>query len=355
MFNLSNHKPYHEPSVNELQHDAGRFKSLRNENDLAALLETNTNNLQLLQVNPEYHIYEIPKKDGSMRLIEDPQDQLKQTLHWLNHYLQAIYYFQRPTAVYGFCVSCRDEVDRNVVNNAKSHLGKPFLLVMDLHDFFHTVTIEMVYQTFNSQFPVFESKMIDTLTCISTYKDRLPMGSPASPVISNMAALNMDAELENFCNAAAIKYTRYADDMVFSANEAITEGDEKMLREAITNSGFIVNENKVKHYHPGEEACITGLRLTANGIALQEGYIEQLEEEIKRLQTVMMVEYRYRTGMSFNKLKLLKQEIQGKINFAQMALGDKNSQVLKLHRLFEDAEMPVESFQSANWLEIPYL
>ncbi|WP_295673591.1 reverse transcriptase family protein, partial [uncultured Mucilaginibacter sp.] len=214
MFNLSNPRPYHEPTVNELQHDAGRFKSLRNENDLAALLETGTNNLQLLQVNPEYHVYEIPKKDGSMRLIEDPQDQLKQILHWLNHYLQAIYYFQRPAAVYGFCVSCRDEVDRNVVNNAKSHLGKPFLLVMDLHDFFHTVTIEMVYQTFNSQFPVFESKMIDTLTCISTYKDRLPMGSPASPVISNMAALNMDAELEDFCNAATIKYTRYADDMV---------------------------------------------------------------------------------------------------------------------------------------------
>jgi hypothetical protein len=83
--------------------------------------------------------------------------------------------------------------------------------------------------------------------------------------------------------------------------------------------------------------------------------MEQLTEEIKRLQTVMMVEYRYRTGMSYAKLKLFKQEVQGKINFAEMALGEQNEKIIKLHRMFEDAKLPPESFRSTDWLEIPYL
>ena len=355
MLNLSEPKPRHTPSVKALQLDAGRFKSLESLTDLAALFETSPNELQLIRSKPEYHIYEIPKKDGSMRLIEDPQDSLKTVLHWLNHYLQAVYYFQRPAAVYGFCINCRDEDDRNVVNNAKKHLGDPYVLVMDLHDFFHTVTIEMVYQTFKAQFPVFEDKVIDTLTCISTFKDRLPMGSPASPVISNLAVLDMDAEIEKFCKAAAIKYTRYADDMVFSAKTPISQSDTQTLRGIITNSGLIVNEKKVRSYNPGENALITGLILTENGVNLPEGYLAQLEEEINRLKSVMMVDYRYRTGMSYQKLKLLKQELQGKINFAQMALGDAHHRVIKLHQQFAHAEMQADNFQSANWLDIPYL
>jgi len=355
MRNLSEPKPRHAPSARALQLDAGRFKSLRSLNDLAALFNTCANELQLVRSNPEYHIYQIPKKDGSMRLIEDPQHALKTVLHWLNHYLQAVYYFQRPGPVYGFCISCRDDADRNVVNNAKNHVGNPYVLIMDLHDFFHTVTIEMVYQTFTAQFPLFEDKVIDTLTCVSTFKDRLPIGSPASPVISNLAVLDMDAEIEHFCQAASIKYTRYADDMVFSAKAPISQNDINTLRGIITNSGLLVNEKKVRYYNPGENACITGLILTENGVNLPDGYLPQLEEEINRLKTVMMVDSRYRTGMSYQKLKLLKQELQGKINFAQMALGSTSDQIIKLHQLFEDAEMQVDSFQSASWLEIPYL
>lgn len=355
MLNLAQPTPWHAPAVKALQVNAGRFKSLRNMGDLAALFETSTNNLQLIRSKPEYHTYEIPKKDGSTRLIEDPNDALKTILQWLNHYLQAVYYFQRPAAVYGFCISCRDEDGRNVISNAKQHLGNPYVLVMDLHDFFHTVTIARVYQTFSTQFPVFDDKLIDTLTCISTYKDRLPMGSPASPVISNLAVLDMDAEMETFCKAASVKYTRYADDMVFSAKQPISENDVQTLRGIITNSGLIVNEKKVRRYGPGENACITGLLLTENGVDLPDGYLVQLEEEINRFKTVMMVDYRYRTGMSYQKLKLFKQEVQGKINFAQMALGSANNKIIKLHQLFADAEMPPDSFQSAEWLDIPYL
>lgn len=355
MYKLSEPRTWHAPSVNALHQDAGRFKSLRKLSEMAALFETGPNELQLIRSHPEYHIFEIPKRDGSMRLIEDPQGQLKTALHWLNHYLQAVYYFQRPGAVYGFCVCCRDEEDRNVINNARSHLKNPFVLVMDLQDFFHAVTIEMVYQMFNFQFPVFDEKMIDTLTCLGTYHDRLPMGSPASPVISNLAALDMDAELTKFCTAASIKYTRYADDMVFSSKTSISPDDVKTLRGIIVNNGFIVNENKCRYYTPGEEVCITGLILTGNGVKLPAGYIDQLAEEIQRLKTVMMVEYRYRTGMSFNKLKLLKQEMQGKINFAQMVLGNDSDKITKLHQLFNEAEQPPENFQSSNWLDIPYL
>lgn len=93
MRNLSQPKPRHAPSVKALQLDAGRFKSVHSLSDLAALFNSSPNELQLIRSKPQYHIYEIPKKDGGMRLIEDPQHPLKTALQWLNHYLQAVYIF----------------------------------------------------------------------------------------------------------------------------------------------------------------------------------------------------------------------------------------------------------------------
>lgn len=337
-----------------MQRRADRFLAVRSPADFGMLVGQEPYKLELQALNPFYKVFGIPKSDGSVRTIEDPAQPLKACLKQINHYLQCCYHSMRPPAVHGFCVCTANEDDRNVVSNARSHLGRPFMLNMDLEDFFHTVTESRVRQIWERRFPHQEPGLRELLTGLVTYKGRLPMGAPSSPVLSNYAMLELDAELQQLASVSGMTYTRYADDLTFSSDTPVNSKDERLFREAIGHRGFRINEAKVRHYGESDDKVVTGIVVGRDALALPTGYTEQLLLEIDRLKSVMLVENRYRTGMSYKKLKLLKQELQGKINFAHMVLGDASDQADDLHHRFEEALDPPESYESAGWLEAPY-
>lgn len=342
------------PTLALLKKKAAQFRATDSEEALALLLHTDSNKLRLITLNLRYKVFEIRKKNGKFRVIEDPEKSLKSVLRWLNHYLQAVYYFQRPGAAYGFCISTRDEAERNVITNASRHLGNPYVLNIDLRDFFHSINTELVQRIFIDHFTSFREPVINLLTSLSTFRGRLPMGSPASPVLSNMASLEMDAELEGFCKGASITYTRYVDDMTFSSKDAISDSDQHMLKDIIHHHHFMVNKEKVRYYKEDETPSVTGLVLGKDAVELPQHYLPTLEKEIGRLQNVMLVEMRYRLGVSNKRLTLLKQEIMGKLNFARMALGSEHTDVARLYNQFEEVQFAQSDFESTDWLEIPY-
>ena len=67
-------------------------------------------------------MYEIPKKNGLYRLIEDPEANLKKVLRKLNEYLQAVYFTKRPDCVHGFCISADKEEDRTILSLSLIHI-----------------------------------------------------------------------------------------------------------------------------------------------------------------------------------------------------------------------------------------
>ena len=167
-------------------------------------------------LNPRYSVYEIPKRRGGVRLIEDPDEVLKTVLQHLNQTLQAVYHGLRPACVHGFCISTTHEEDRNIVSNASRHLGIPYMLNIDLKDFFHTISFDTVQGIWSRYFPHLDSECIEILTRLCCFRGRLPMGSPTSPALSNFACLDLDAELMTYCKTTGITYTRFADDLTFS-------------------------------------------------------------------------------------------------------------------------------------------
>lgn len=341
--------------ANYIQHiyDAGKLRSCKSPDDVATLLRAPLHRLALFCAHPRYHIYNIRKANGGMRHIEDPVEPIKTTLKKLNGYLQACYYAHRPTAVHGFCITVGDEEERNIVSNAGCHIGKKWLLNIDFKDFFHTVLAEQVHTIWSTYFKRFNKHLALMLTQLTCYNHRLPMGSPTSPVLSNYACLQMDAEMENFCKGAGIVYTRFADDCSFSSNTAIDAATIKMIRNVITANHFLINENKVKLYRPNEEKMVTGIVVGNHAISLPKHYLPQIHKEIERLRQTLAVDSRFNTGMSLKKLKLFEQELRCKINYAQMVLG--SCEITDaLQSAFEEALHPVEAFESSDWLDIPY-
>lgn len=337
-----------------LRRHAGYWRAIETVQDLAVLLDMPAHQLQLLSAHPQYKEYKLRKADGSFRQIEDPALELKWALKRINHYLQAAYCFQRPASVHGFCISPRDEEDRNILSNALRHIGQPHLLNMDLEDFFHHVTDDRVHGLLAEQLPGAREDLLALLSRIMTRHGRLPMGAPTSPALSNYACLGLDADLEALAGHMGLVYTRFADDLSYSGAEALSEADVAMLREAIEGHGFLLNEAKLKQYGPQDVKLVTGLVVTDQGVTLPEGYLSQLRVEIDRLRSVLMVDARYNTGMSNRKLGLLKRELRGKLDFARMVLGTEVPEVQATAQAYEDALFLPEEYETANWLEIPY-
>lgn len=337
-----------------LRRHAAFWQALKTPQDLAVLLRNPAHKLQLHSLQPRYKQYKIPKAKGGFRLIEDPNPELKRILRKVNHYLQAHYFPIRPKAVHGFCISPKHSDDRNIMSNARRHLGQKCLCNVDLKDFFHFVSIEKVHHIFQQQFPWMEDELLDLLSRLCTRNGRLPMGAPTSPALSNYACLEMDAELQTLSRFAGWTYTRFADDLSFSGRKPVSEEDLPFIRSIIEKNGFQINPAKIKHFGPDEEKVVTGLYLRNGKVELPSDYLPRLKIEIERLRAVMLVEDRYRTGMSMRKLKRMQQEIQGKINFAGQVMGSSSPEVVAQEEQYDAALHAREDFESANWLDIPY-
>jgi RNA-directed DNA polymerase len=338
----------------EIKNKAAQLSNLKNAGELAVLLKTHPSSLALLGLHPQYKTYNIPKKNGKFRLIEDPEKKLKTVQRTLNNYLQAWYYTVKPAAVHGFCISAGNEEPIGILSNARAHLGKPFLLNMDFQDYFHQLSAQEVNRNLGRVFKKNDTEIVTTLVNLTTYKERLPMGAPTSPILANICTLELDAVLMNICTRTGITYTRFADDLSFSSLQPITKTDCEMIETAIIGQGFDINHGKTKNYAAQDTKMVTGLVLGNNDITLPPQYIPQLLHEMERYKTIQEVEYRYQTGMSNKKLKLFEQELAGKLNFAETVLGSTHTALKPVYEQWTAATAPLENFESADWLEIPY-
>ena len=209
---------------------------------------------------PIYHQFEIPKKKGGQRIIMAPNKHLKRIQQHLNFYLQAYYYTLKPKEVHGFVVNpnCKKNYC-NILENAKLHCNKKFVLNIDLKDFFPSIKGKQILALFQSPIFDFDEKIALMLAMICTYKGALPIGAPTSPVISNFICLQLDAALSEAAERFGLTYSRYADDLTFSCNETINNEMISELRSIITGQGFEINEGKFRITHKQAKQSVTGI------------------------------------------------------------------------------------------------
>jgi RNA-directed DNA polymerase len=331
------------------------FCALRGVNDLCRLLRTDKRRLMLVAKQPRYRAFSIPKKGGGERHIETPAPALKKVQSQLNRYLQAVYYFEKSRAAYGFIVGVRNEEDRrNVLTNAKKHLGRPYLLNLDLKDFFHSVRRTQVLSIFQGPPFHFSDDLPGVLTKLVSYKGRLPMGAPTSPVMSNLACRALDEALMQHSQGLGWVYTRYADDMSFSSLKAISDEQLEATQRLITEAAFKLNPHKVQRYGPEEVKVVTGLLLAETKVDLAPGYLDTLESDLARLQQVMDLQ-NFQGELNTRWVDQFRQQVQGRINFAGFVLGRRHAAYLDFKdRFYTAINPPEDEFGAVNWRSFPY-
>jgi RNA-directed DNA polymerase len=228
--------------------------------ELCGFLRTSFFKLEEVINNPTYKQYTIRKKKGGERQIFAPEKNLKAIQKRLNYFLQAYYLWIKPNEVHGFVVHphylgtyC------NIVENAKVHIGKKYVLNIDLKDFFPSITAKQVKNIFTSHYFNFNEQLANALTLLTTYEGKLPIGAPTSPVISNFICHQLDSDLINFCKDNQLTFTRYADDLTFSSDTAISNDNTLDIINLIKKNSFEINEKKLRLKTSNRKQTVTGL------------------------------------------------------------------------------------------------
>jgi hypothetical protein len=217
-----------------------------------------------------YRRFQIPKKTVGFRLISAPMPRLKKVQTWiLTNILEKI---NLHTAAHGFVQS------RSIVSNAQPHIGADVVINMDLKNFFPTLSYKRVKGIFQSlgyaesiatilgllcTEPEIDTVELDSETWYVASGERfLPQGSPASPAITNIICATLDRRLQGIAGKLGFTYTRYADDLTFSAKAEGSKNINKLKSLAAKiaeDEGFTVHPDKTRIMRKGSKKEVTGI------------------------------------------------------------------------------------------------
>ena len=221
------------------------------------------------KISSDYIQIILRKKNGKFRNVSAPEDDLKQCQRKILHHIIAYLPISNYAKAY--------VKGNSLTHCASPHVGKKYLLKLDIADFFGSISFEKVYSTaFHTKyFPKQIGAMLTTLCCRN---DVLPQGAPTSPALSNLVMRNFDQSIGCWCEKHEIFYTRYCDDMTFSSNQplfVIYRKAKVMLEEM----GFTLNQTKTHFITHANRQSVTGLTVNEK-VSVSNYYKRKLRQEM---------------------------------------------------------------------------
>ena len=286
-----------------------------------------------LSGNKRYAEFSIKKKTGGERKIAAPHKSLKLIQSTLNLIFSVIY--EPKECVTGF-VS-----DKSIVDNAKVHVGRNYVYNIDLENFFPSIELNRIKAVL--KLPPFSlegaerEKIAYLIACLACKDGRLPQGSPTSPVLSNIVSQKMDRRLRGFAKAFNCRFTRYADDITFSASKDVFNQSFKTeLKRIIEDQNFTINEKKVRLQGRGYKQEVTGL-IVNEKLNVSKKYVREVRAMLNNWDklgyekaTEKFKRYYYEDKGHVKKGEASMQNVVwGKLQFLKMVKGKDDAVVLK--------------------------
>ena len=218
-----------------------------------------------------YQRFQLPKKSGGVREISAPMPLLKEAQRWVLE--NVLYRLDATEHAHGFVP------ERGILTNALPHVGNTLVVNLDLQNFFPTITYRRCKGLFRELGYSEKFATLFALLCTEPETDRvtadgktyyvqtgsrtLPQGAPSSPMLTNLICRRMDARMRGIAQKFGLTYTRYADDLTFSGDDA-AHGPlvGKLLwqvRRVVGDEGFVVHPRKTQIMRKGARREVTGI------------------------------------------------------------------------------------------------
>ena len=150
---------------------------------------------------------------------------------------------------------------RSIATNANMHLGKPYLLQIDIKNFFESIPIQKIIDVFKKIGCTDEVAIL--LTKICSINGVLKEGLNTSPMLANLYFYDIDIQLHDIAQKHNCTYTRYADDMTFSsANNMRKTTLLEEITEILHTQSLTLADEKTRYSSYGQAQYVTGLSIS---------------------------------------------------------------------------------------------
>lgn len=303
------------------------------ENDFNIITDNSYNDEVLNSVLTVKEI-EIRKKNGGFRVVYSPtSDNLTNCLKILNNKLKDIY--NPLDCVHGYIKG------KGIKTNAVQHLGKRYILKIDIENYFEKITKNMIIVALKEL--GFHDNISSLIAKLTTHNDVLVQGFHTSPTIANIIFHELDLFFSKF---EKYTYTRYADDLYFSSEEK--SDIEPLIEKKLLEYGFNINHKKTKLMKRGQKQYVTGLTVFDSSTPrISKFKKKEIRQDIHYIQTYGFLGHiMHKLGIThedylkdektkekvFNAINLEKQKIKGWllfINSIEPNFSDKYSEFKK--------------------------
>jgi len=231
-----------------------------------------------------YIRFTVPKKSGGVRELSSPHRDLATAQRWI--FQNILLRLPTHPAAHGFVKG------RSIRTNALPHVGRHILVNADLKDFFPTITFHRVRGALEhlgyspaaatvlallcTESPRRQVEYAGRVFHVATGPRALPQGACTSPALSNLIARRLDSRYHGISTKLGWHYTRYADDLSFSADLAaepnkLTGYLLARIRHIAEDEGFVVNEKKTRALKQSAAMAVTGVIVnTRAGVCRRE-------------------------------------------------------------------------------------
>jgi hypothetical protein len=222
----------------------------------------------VMQTAPvRYKTFFIPKRDGTSRKISQPAREVKLLQRaFVKSILQRLPVHSAATAYIS---------GKGLLDNVRPHAASGPILKMDLTNFFPSIRrIDWIkYCEKNSVFQSAEDIELSSYLLFHKSKNsrvmRLAIGAPSSPMLSNVLMFDFDNQIEHEVSKEMVVYTRYADDLTFSAPRTghlvnVVKLVARTIRK-LKNPSLSINTEKTRSSTLKYKRSVTGLIIANDG------------------------------------------------------------------------------------------
>lgn len=250
------------------------------------------------------------KRDGRTRPISSPEPMLMDVQRWILHHVLCACTTDPSSYAY--------RRNRSIRECAEQHVGARWLVKLDIHDFFGTVGEQRVYPIFKDLGypPLLSFELTRLCTRLlprgyPIYRDprsrygkapypenvpgSLPQGAPTSGALANAVMVKVDRALSVLAQNYDLAYTRYSDDLTFSAGPgfsrpravSVVHRASAILRQ----HGFAAHRAKTRIIPPGARRVVLGLLVDDDRVRLLPEYKRRVEVHVRGVAKFGLVEH----------------------------------------------------------------
>jgi RNA-directed DNA polymerase len=169
---------------------------------------------------------------------------------------------------------------KTIKDNAKRHFAAKFLVTIDIKSFFPSINPQQVRSVWRETLNC-SPDVAYLLTGLTTCRGYLPQGAPTSTILANLVLSSFDGEIRAACDAHAVVYSSWVDDLAFSGE------DPRLIIASVIatlrGAGFRVSHSKIKVMGPGERKVLNNLVL-GRFITVQKKYISRIRSGLHHLE-----------------------------------------------------------------------